>query len=184
MKTCVLPFSRRNGFEWTIRSRSRWNGVRTPHSVLLAQAAGRFVAADGERRQRALLGGRCARGGVSRRRRSGTTCVPASSGVPNFSRRARGKKRGGGGDDDRDGAAVRAPRRAGDVATRAPRAERRSRRRSPRAPQAGRAAGRRRPWRGSARAGPCWSASPPWPSQASVAVGPGATALQRIPSPA
>src|SRR5437764_1990220 len=32
MKTWVLPFSRRNGFEWTIRSRSRWNGVRTPHS--------------------------------------------------------------------------------------------------------------------------------------------------------
>ena len=29
MKTCVLPFSRRNGFEWTMRSRSRWNGVRT-----------------------------------------------------------------------------------------------------------------------------------------------------------
>ena len=31
MKTWVFPFSRRNGFEWTIRSRSRWNGVRTPH---------------------------------------------------------------------------------------------------------------------------------------------------------
>jgi hypothetical protein len=31
MKTCVFPFSRRNGFEWTIRSRSRWNGVRTLH---------------------------------------------------------------------------------------------------------------------------------------------------------
>src|SRR5881392_3378374 len=29
---------------------------------------------------------------------------------------------------------------------------------------------------------PCWSASPPSPSQASVAVGPGVTALQRIPS--
>src|SRR5918998_2203132 len=33
MKTCVLPFSRRNGFECTIRSRSRWNGVRTRHSA-------------------------------------------------------------------------------------------------------------------------------------------------------
>src|SRR3954470_710095 len=29
---------------------------------------------------------------------------------------------------------------------------------------------------------PCWSASPPSPSQASVAVGPGVTALHRIPS--
>ena len=29
---------------------------------------------------------------------------------------------------------------------------------------------------------PCWSASPPSPSQASVAVGPGVTALQRTPS--
>ena len=29
MKTWVFPFRRRNGFEWTIRSRSRWNGVRT-----------------------------------------------------------------------------------------------------------------------------------------------------------
>ena len=32
MKTCVLPFSRRNAFECRIRSRSRWNGVRTRHS--------------------------------------------------------------------------------------------------------------------------------------------------------
>ena len=32
MKTWVFPFSRRNGFEWTIRSRSRWNGVRTSDS--------------------------------------------------------------------------------------------------------------------------------------------------------
>src|SRR6266446_2870329 len=32
MKTCVLPFSRRNGFEWRIRSRSRWNGVRRRQS--------------------------------------------------------------------------------------------------------------------------------------------------------
>src|SRR5437763_137818 len=33
MNTCVLPLSRRNGFEWTIRSRSRWNGVRTGDSA-------------------------------------------------------------------------------------------------------------------------------------------------------
>ena len=38
MKTCVLPFSRRNGFEWRIRSRSRWNGVRSAALVLLARA--------------------------------------------------------------------------------------------------------------------------------------------------
>src|SRR3954451_10670174 len=31
-KTCVLWRSRRNAFEWTIRSRSRWNGVRKRHS--------------------------------------------------------------------------------------------------------------------------------------------------------
>src|ERR671910_360762 len=29
MNTCVLCFRRRNAFECTIRSRSRWNGVRT-----------------------------------------------------------------------------------------------------------------------------------------------------------
>ena len=29
---------------------------------------------------------------------------------------------------------------------------------------------------------PCWSASPPSPSHAPVAVGPGVTALQRMPS--
>ena len=32
MKTCVLCFRRRNGFECTIRSRSRWNGVRWSES--------------------------------------------------------------------------------------------------------------------------------------------------------
>src|SRR3990172_8439576 len=29
MNTCVLCFSRRNAFEWRMRSRSRWNSVRT-----------------------------------------------------------------------------------------------------------------------------------------------------------
>src|SRR6266542_4252011 len=33
MKTCVFPLRRRNGFEWTIRSRSRWKGVRTADST-------------------------------------------------------------------------------------------------------------------------------------------------------
>src|SRR5215218_2913415 len=32
MKTCVLPFRRRNAFEWRMRSRSRWNGVRRRQS--------------------------------------------------------------------------------------------------------------------------------------------------------
>src|SRR4051794_24267683 len=32
MNTCVLCLSRRNAFEWTIRSRSRWNGVRSGES--------------------------------------------------------------------------------------------------------------------------------------------------------
>src|SRR5262245_43992090 len=34
----------------------------------------------------------------------------------------------------------------------------------------------------SSRSPPCWSARPPSPNQAAVAVGPGVTALQRIPS--
>jgi hypothetical protein len=36
----------------------------------------------------------------------------------------------------------------------------------------------------SSRSPPCWSASPPSPSHAWVAVGPGVTALHRIPSAA
>src|SRR5436305_3382442 len=32
MKTCVLCLRRRNDFEWTMRSRSRWNGVRSGES--------------------------------------------------------------------------------------------------------------------------------------------------------
>src|SRR4051812_21299325 len=32
MKTCVLCLRRRNAFEWTIRSRSRWKGVRSGES--------------------------------------------------------------------------------------------------------------------------------------------------------
>ena len=54
MKTCVLPFSRRNGFEWTMRSRSRWNS-RTHAALLLGQLApARLERANGERRQRRL----------------------------------------------------------------------------------------------------------------------------------
>src|SRR5947209_7791289 len=32
MKTCVLPFKRRNGFDWRMRLGAGWNGVRTRHS--------------------------------------------------------------------------------------------------------------------------------------------------------
>ena len=85
-------------------------------------------------------------------------------------------------DDDRDGAAVGAPGGAGDVARARSSRGRRSRRRSPRARPGGRAAGPAPTFAStSSRSPPCWSASPPSPSQASVAVGPGVTALQRMP---
>src|SRR5215211_3244632 len=49
MKTCVLCFSRRNAFEWTIRSRSRWNGVRSDESSsATARRAGYERAARGD----------------------------------------------------------------------------------------------------------------------------------------
>src|SRR5437764_9879438 len=49
MKTCVLCFSRRNAFEWTIRSRSRWNGVRSGESSSgWARRAGYDRAASGD----------------------------------------------------------------------------------------------------------------------------------------
>src|SRR5919202_6953306 len=49
MNTCVLCLSRRNAFEWTIRSRSRWNGVRSGESGSgTARRAGYERAASGE----------------------------------------------------------------------------------------------------------------------------------------
>src|SRR4051812_20646572 len=49
MNTCVLCLSRRNAFEWTIRSRSRWNGVRSGESgSATARSAGYERAARGE----------------------------------------------------------------------------------------------------------------------------------------
>ena len=168
MKTCVLPFSRRNGFEWRMRSRSRWKGVRSRHS-LLARAAARLVRAHGERREPVLL----------------VLANARLEGVGDLS----GELRHGQLEDDRDGAAVGAPGRAGDVAG-ALGAEEDDHRgdllrlREP----AERAARCRPPASTSSRVLPvraaCWSASPPSASQASVAVGPGVTALQRIPSPA
>jgi hypothetical protein len=53
-KTCVFSRRRRNAFEWTMRSRSRWNGVRRRHSSP-AVAPAALVGADGERRQPAFL---------------------------------------------------------------------------------------------------------------------------------
>ena len=88
-------------------------------------------------------------------------------------------------DDDRDGSAVGAPRRARHVARRGPSRERRSRRRSLPARPAGRAVVRRRPRRAppraSCRSPACWSASPPSPSQAAVAVGPGVDGVAADP---
>ena len=75
MNTCVFPFRRRNGLEWTIRSRSRWNGVRRRHS---SSARGRprvpyERTASGERQRSS-----CAR--VSSAKASAIR--PASSGIP------------------------------------------------------------------------------------------------------
>ena len=96
MKTCVLPFSRRNAFEWTIRSRSRWNGVRSRHSSS-GGAARASVRANGERRQPLLL----------------VLANARLEGVGNPSGELRHASSAL--DDDRDGAAVRAPGGAGDV---------------------------------------------------------------------
>src|SRR3954465_14832668 len=49
MKTCVLCLSRRNALECTIRSRSRWNGVRSGESSsATARRAGYERAASGD----------------------------------------------------------------------------------------------------------------------------------------
>src|SRR6476660_6077338 len=51
MKTCVLCLRRRNALAWTIRSRSRWNGVRTGESCSgIARRAGYDGVARGENR--------------------------------------------------------------------------------------------------------------------------------------
>ena len=55
MKTCVFPFSRRNGFEWRMRSRSRWNGVRTPHGSSARSRPRVSYERTREVRERALL---------------------------------------------------------------------------------------------------------------------------------
>src|SRR6266496_4754997 len=90
MKTWVLPFNRRNGFEWTIRSRSRWKGVRTPHS---SSARGR-PRVSYER----TASGESQRSSCSRTRASkASATLPAISGIrPSL-------------DDDRDSASVHAP---------------------------------------------------------------------------
>src|SRR5687767_13718068 len=50
MNTCVLCFSRRNAFEWTIRSRSLWKGVRWSESGSgSSRTAGYERVASGER---------------------------------------------------------------------------------------------------------------------------------------
>ena len=74
MKTCVFPFRRRNGFEWTIRSRSRWNGVRTPHSSSSARV--RASRTSARRAARASVSS-CSRTRASK----ASATFPASSGI-------------------------------------------------------------------------------------------------------
>ena len=175
--------------------------------VLLAQPPARLVRADGERRERRVLGRADASlEGVGNssgqlrhhaqaysapRRPRGDfelcNTTPRQTALQHSAVRAvlrntspaRARS-----DDDRHGAAVRRPSRAGDVrglfgreegdhggdllrlgqpAERPPGADLRQH---------------------LLAVASCWSASPPSPSHASVAVGPGVTALQRIPSPA
>ncbi len=74
MKTCVLPLSRRNDFEWVIRSRSRWNGVRTPHSSSWASRprVSYEATASGERASRSCSRTVSANRSATEPRRSGT----------------------------------------------------------------------------------------------------------------
>src|SRR3989442_15967195 len=90
MKTCVLPFSRRNGLEWTMRSRSRWNGVRSGHgSSSRTRPRVSYERTASEESARSS----CSRTRVSK----ASATRPASSGMrPSL-------------EDDRDSAAARAP---------------------------------------------------------------------------
>ena len=97
-KTCVLCRSRRNAFEWTMRSRSRWNGVRSRHSSSACVAPAVLVRPDGERRQPALL----VLAHELRERIRHTSRELRLRHPPRLN-------------DDRDGPTVRAPGRAGDV---------------------------------------------------------------------
>src|SRR4051794_23762939 len=110
MKTCVLWRSRRNAFEWTIRSRSRWNGVRTLHSGSSGCARPRVSyerTASGE--------SQCS--SCSRMRASNASAtLPAISGITSQRSRCAGRRKPAFLDDDRHGPAVRAPRGAGHVA--------------------------------------------------------------------
>src|SRR5262245_19629790 len=96
MKTCVLPLRRRNGFEWRMRSRSCWNGVRSRHS-------------SSSRRRPRVSYERTASDESHRSSCSRTCASKAPATVPATSA-TRFRL-----DDDRDGSAVRAPRRAGHV---------------------------------------------------------------------
>src|SRR5215218_899796 len=91
MKTCVLCFSRRKAFEWTIRSLSRWNGVLRRHSPSSSYARPRVSyerTASGDSQL-----------SCSRTRASNSSATrPARSGI--FSPTL---------DDDGDGSAVNAP---------------------------------------------------------------------------
>src|SRR6185312_7596958 len=96
MKTWVLCLSRRNDFECTMRSRSRWKGVRNPHSS--SSAARPRVSYE------RTASGESQVSSCSRIRASNASAIlPASSGMkPRL-------------DDDGDGSAVRTPRRSGHI---------------------------------------------------------------------
>src|SRR6188508_2558479 len=97
MKTCVLCFSRRNDFEWTMRSRSRWKGVRRPHSS--SSAARPRVSYE------RTASGESQVSSCSRIRASNASAIlPATSGIEVTL------------DDDGDSSAVRAPGRSGHIA--------------------------------------------------------------------
>src|SRR3954470_12183614 len=90
MKTCVFPLRRRKGLEWRMRSRSRWNGVRSRESP--------------SSRSRPRVSYERTASGESQRSSCSRTCASkASATVPaSFGMRFRL-------DDDRDGSAVGAP---------------------------------------------------------------------------
>src|SRR5436853_2790467 len=100
MKICVFPFSRRKGFECKMRSRSRWNGVRTLHSY---SSCGRPAVSYERTASGKSAGSPCSR----MRAAKASATLPATSGTRATVAAVS--------DDDRDGSTVDRPRCAGDV---------------------------------------------------------------------
>src|SRR3982074_3091715 len=110
MTTCVLRRSRRKALEWTIRSRSRWKGVRRRHgsSGLTRPRDSYEGTASGDSHRSS-----CSLTAASK----ASATLPATSGIT-----VQRSRYGGEADDDRDGAPVGAPGGTRHV-TRARRAE-------------------------------------------------------------